>query len=51
MDKLDGVGPAIAQRIIDYRQKNGGFRDINELKLVSGIGDKMFEKIKDLIGI
>jgi competence protein ComEA len=51
LDKLDGVGPAIAQRIIDYRQKNGGFKDINEIKMVTGIGDKMFEKIKDLIGI
>jgi len=51
LDKLDGVGPAIAQRIIDYRQKNGEFKDINEIKMVSGIGDKMFEKIKEQIGI
>lgn len=51
LDKLDGVGPAIAGRIIDYRNQNGGFKDINELKLVSGIGDKMFEKIKDKVGI
>ncbi|MFZ2152903.1 MAG: helix-hairpin-helix domain-containing protein [Microgenomates group bacterium] len=51
LDKLDGVGPAIAQRIIDYREKNGGFVDINELKLVSGIGEKMFEKIKDKVEI
>jgi competence protein ComEA len=51
LDKLSGVGPAIAQKIIEYRLKNGGFRDINEIKMVSGIGDKMFEKIKDEIGI
>lgn len=51
LDKLSGIGPAIAQRIIDYRTKNGGFKDINELKLVSGIGDKMFEKIKDEIAL
>ena len=51
LDKLDGVGPSFAQRIIDYRNKNGGFKDVNELKMVSGIGDKMFEKIKDKIGI
>jgi len=51
LDKLTGIGPAIAQRIIDYRTKNGGFKDINELKLVSGIGDKLFEKIKDEIAL
>jgi competence protein ComEA len=51
LDKLTGIGPAIAQRIIDYREKNGGFKDINELKLVSGIGDKLFEKIKDEIAL
>ena len=49
LDKLDGVGPAIAQRIIDYRQENGGFKNIEEIKLVPGIGDKMFEKIKNEI--
>lgn len=51
LDKLTGIGPAIAGRIIDYRTKNGGFKDINELKLVSGIGDKLFEKIKDEIAL
>jgi competence protein ComEA len=51
LDELPGVGPAIAQKIIDYREKNGGFKDINEIKMVSGIGDKMYEKIKDKIGI
>lgn len=51
LDKLTGIGPAIANRIIDYRTKNGGFKDINELKLVSGIGDKLFEKIKDEIAL
>ena len=47
LDKLDGVGPAIAQRIIDYRTENGGFKSMEEIKLVPGIGDKMFEKIKN----
>jgi competence protein ComEA len=51
LDKLTGIGPAIANRIIDYREKNGGFKDINELKLVSGIGDKLFEKIKNEIAL
>jgi len=51
LDTLSGIGPALASRIIDYRDKNGGFKDINELKLVSGIGDKLFEKIKDEIAL
>lgn len=51
LDKLSGVGPSIAQKIINYREKNGGFKNIEEIKLVSGIGDKLFEKIKDQIGI
>lgn len=49
LDKLDGVGPSIAQRIIDYRTENGGFKSVEEIKLVPGIGDKMFEKIKNEI--
>jgi len=51
LDTLSGVGPSIAQKIIDYRTANGGFKDINELKLVSGIGDKLFEKIKDDVAL
>ncbi len=51
LESLSGIGPAFAGRIIEYREKNGGFRDINEVKLVSGIGEKLFEKIKDEIGI
>jgi competence protein ComEA len=51
LDKLPGVGPGIAQKIIDYREKNAGFRDINEIKLVSGIGEKLFLKIKDQISL
>jgi len=51
LDTLSGIGPSIAQKIIDYRTKNGGFKNIEELKLVSGIGDKLFEKIKDNVGL
>jgi len=51
LDKLPGIGPAIAQRIIDYREKMGGFKDINEIKLVSGIGEKLYAQIKDKIGL
>jgi competence protein ComEA len=46
---LKGVGPAIAVRIIEYREKNGKFKTIEEITEVKGIGDVTFEKIKDLI--
>lgn len=48
---LPGIGPAYAQRIIDYRQSHGGFKSIEEIQQVSGIGPKTFEKIKDQITI
>lgn len=48
-ENLSGVGSAIAKRIIEYREYNGGFTSIEDIKNVSGIGDKMFEKIKDCI--
>ena len=51
LDTLSGIGPSIAQKIIDYRTQNGGFKNVEELKLVSGIGDKLFEKIKNEIAL
>lgn len=49
LDSLPGIGPAYAQRIIDYRRQNGGFKALDELKNVSGIGEKRFEQLKDAI--
>ncbi|MEG6614856.1 helix-hairpin-helix domain-containing protein [Peptococcaceae bacterium 1198_IL3148] len=51
LDTLPGIGPALAQRIIDYRQTNGGFKTIEDLKNVSGIGDKKYNDLKDMISI
>lgn len=51
LDALPGVGPALAERIIEYRQTNGSFRDIEELKSVPGIGSSKYEKIKEKISI
>lgn len=46
LQKIKGVGPAKAKAIVEYRQKNGSFKNIDELKKVKGIGDKNFEAIK-----
>jgi len=43
---LPGIGPAKAQAILDYRKSNGGFKSVEELKDVKGIGAKRFEKLK-----
>lgn len=49
LDKLPGVGPVLAARILDYRQKHKGFTDIEQLTDVSGIGPKTYEKIKPYV--
>lgn len=46
---LPGIGETYAQRIIDYRNANGPFKDIKELMNVTGIGEKRYNAIKDLI--
>ncbi len=51
LQQLTGVGPVTAQKIVDYREQNGNFGSIEELKNVSGIGEKTFEKMKDDITI
>lgn len=51
LDALPGVGPAIAQRIIDYRSAHGKFHSVEEIKNVKGIGDKTFEKLKNYITV
>lgn len=51
LDDLPGVGEATANKIYKYREENGNFKSIEEIKSVNGIGDKKYEDIKDLISI
>ena len=49
LDSLPGVGEATANKIVNYRDENGEFKSIEEIKNVNGIGDKKFQDMKDLI--
>lgn len=51
LQELPGIGPAKAEAIIAYREETGGFSTIDDLKEISGIGEKTFEKLKDLITV
>ncbi len=51
LTSIPGIGESTAQKIINYRNENGKFSSIEDLKKVSGIGDKKFEKIKEYIDI
>jgi competence protein ComEA len=51
LQTLTGVGPAKATAIIEYRDQNGGFKKVEEIMEISGIGEKTFEKFKDQITV
>ena len=49
LDQLDGIGPTLAKRILEYRDSHGGFRSLGELRQVEGIGEKRFEALRGAV--
>jgi len=49
LERLPGVGPALAARIVEHRTKNGAFQKAEDLMLVKGIGEKSFERVKPYV--
>ncbi len=51
LDTLQGIGPVLAQRIVDFREREGRFERVEDIMKVSGIGPKVYENIKDSITV
>jgi competence protein ComEA len=51
LESLPGIGPSLAKKIMEFRQKNGGFKNVNDLVAVPGIGQKKFEQLKNLVTV
>ena len=51
LESLPGIGPVIAQRIVDYRNENGAFQTVSELTNVKGIGLSLLEKVMDYVTV
>src|ERR671915_465508 len=49
LDEIDGIGPTLAERIVEYRTENGGFRSLDELQDVDGIGEKRLETLREAL--
>jgi competence protein ComEA len=51
LELLPGIGPALAQRIVDHRESRGAFRSLNDLDRVSGIGPRTIERLRDKVTV
>jgi competence protein ComEA len=51
LTELPGIGPALAQRIVDYRKEHGPFKSIDELVNVRGVGERLLERLRDRLTI
>lgn len=51
LQRIDGIGETCARAIVEYREEHGGFKSVDELENVSGIGRKTLESIRDLITV
>ncbi len=51
LEALPGIGPVLAERIVEYRQSRGVFRDVEQLRNVKGIGKKKFERLRALVNV
>jgi len=51
LEDLPGIGPALAARIVEHRQKNGAFKSVEDLMAVKGIGEKNFSKIQGYLSV
>ena len=51
LDTLDGVGPATAQKILDYREEHGGFGSVDELDQIPGIGEKRLAALREEVRV
>src|SRR5918999_1581200 len=49
LDEVDGIGPTLAERIVEYRTANGGFSSVDELQDVDGIGEKRLETLREAL--
>jgi competence protein ComEA len=49
LDEIDGIGPTLAERIVEYRTENGGFSSVDELQDVDGIGEKRLETLREAL--
>lgn len=51
LEELPGIGPVLAERVVRHREANGGFRSVDELQQVPGIGEKILAGLEDLVGV